>query len=558
LEDINAKFKKLDVLPMVKKYMEQLDVYNIFKKYIPKPERCPIEPAQILSMMIINIVCAANPLYKIEEWISDYTDGMVESPINAAHYNDDQLGKNLDRLFGANRNSIMTELAIIAIQIFELETNRMHNDSTSITFSGAYKFDDPKAVKLTQGFNKDHRPDHKQIVFGLNITSDGHVPLSFQLFNGNRTDDTTHIPNWDGLRTLLEKDDFIYVADCKLCSVKNMKYIADNGGFFITILPKNRGDVKTFYKKIQRESVQWEDAYIAESTRKKGEVVVYRTYEDGLNKQGYRIIWVHSSAKQQMDETRREHMIAKIEQELQELSVGLNRYYLKTEEQINAAITKVCKGGKDLVKVQLIEDKELESVQVKAGKPGPNTKYRETEKITYRIQWEVDLDAIEKASKIDGIFPLITNTEFKAADVLRMYKDQPYLEKRMYTTKSILNVAPVFLKLPRRIEAITFLYFIGLMIVSLMERNIRRNMVQEEIEKLPILPNQMNTKTPTFNNIKYLFRNVHLSVITNCKKIIQENVNGVTEIHRIVLRLLEVPVSTYLALKDNWWNFQGS
>ena len=69
---------------------------------------------------------------------------------------------------------------------------------------------------------KDFRPECKQIVFGLNITSDGHVPLSYKLFDGNSTDDVTHIPNWNALRSLLEKEDFIYVADCKLYSQKNL------------------------------------------------------------------------------------------------------------------------------------------------------------------------------------------------------------------------------------------------------------------------------------------------------------------------------------------------
>jgi len=180
LENTDATVKKIDVLPMVKYYMEQLGVYDILKKYVPKPSRCPVEPAQILSMMVMNIVCAAHPLYKIEEWVSEYTDGLVEEPINAGDYNDDQLGKSLDKLFGSDRNSLMAELAVKAIQVYELETDRIHNDSTSITFSGAYEYDDPQAVRLTQGFNKDHRPDCKQIVFGLNITADGHVPLSFQ------------------------------------------------------------------------------------------------------------------------------------------------------------------------------------------------------------------------------------------------------------------------------------------------------------------------------------------------------------------------------------------
>jgi hypothetical protein len=41
------------------------------------------------------------------------------------------------------------------------------------------------------------------LVFGLNISSDSHVPLSCKLFDGSTTDDVTHIPDWNALRTLL-------------------------------------------------------------------------------------------------------------------------------------------------------------------------------------------------------------------------------------------------------------------------------------------------------------------------------------------------------------------
>ena len=39
---------------------------------------------------------------------------------------------------------------------------------------------------------------------------------------------------------------------------------------------------------------------------------------------------------------------------------------------------------------------------------------------------------------------------------------------------------------------------VALMILSLIERNIRLNMADQNIEKLPILPQGMNTKTPTW------------------------------------------------------------
>ena len=164
--------------------------------------------------------------------------------------------------------------------------------------------------------------------------------------------------------------------------------------------------------------------------------------------------------------------------------------------------------------------------------------------------------AIEKKSKTDGIYPLITNTDLPAVDVLKTYKKQPYLEKRMYTTKSILEVAPVFLKLPRRIEALMFLYFVALMIVSLMERNIRKNMVMENIKKLAILPQGMNTKRPTWNNLNYFFRNVYLSLIVMKGKIIKTAVKGMTVLHYEVVRLLNVPLSTYKNLKNGWWQFE--
>ena len=159
-------------------------------------------------------------------------------------------------------------------------------------------------------------------------------------------------------------------------------------------------------------------------------------------------------------------------------------------------------------------------------------------------------------SKADGLFPLITNNHsLDAAEVLRMYKRQSYLEKRMYTKKTILEVAPVFLKKERRIEAVLLLYFFALMVVSLIERNIRLNMEKEKIAKLPILPQGMNTKKPTWNNIRYFYRNIHLALIIKDKIPIQTDVQGFSDLHKKVCGLIEVPCSAYKKLQDEWWLF---
>jgi hypothetical protein len=52
---------------------------------------------------------------------------------------------------------------------------------------------------------------------------------------------------------------------------------------------------------------------------------------------------------------------------------------------------------------------------------------------------------------------------------------------------------------------------------------------------LPILPQGMFTATPTWGNIKYLFRNVYQVVITSGENILKTVLKGMTSLHFQVL-----------------------
>jgi len=557
MEQFETKFNQVEVLPMVKHFMDELDLLNLFKKYVPAACGCLTDHAESLCVLTSNIICDNRPLYKVQEWLAKYSDGLVGSPVEAGLFNDDRLARALSALFNSDRHSLMTEVSCNAIRVHKLLTNVIHNDTTTVTFIGQYDTPEPEAVKLTHGHNKDFRPDCKQIVFGLNITADGHIPLSYKLFDGNTNDDVTHIPNWNALRTLLQKEDFIYVADCKLCSQKNLNHISGNGGFFITVVPKDRKEVKRFYKYLKENDVTWEDAFTIESSRNKGEMNIYRTIEFERTKEGFRTIFVHSSLKQRDDGSRRQNVIQKTIAKLEELSPKLNAYHLKTKIEIKTAVDTICKEIKEFIDVKIVTDRKQVKVKVSPGRPSPfKSVYKYKWELSYHIQWELNEKAICEASKIDGIFPLITNTAFIASEVLREYKTQPFLEKRMYTKKTVLEVAPVFLKKKKRIEAILFLYFVALMIVSLIERKIRMNMAREDIEKLPILPQGMNSKKPTWNNIRYFYRNVHFSQIIRDGVCIQAVAKGLSDLHKEINRLLELPDSVYENLQDRWWQFK--
>jgi len=438
--------------------------------------------------MVLNIMVSAKPLYRVEDWLHDDLDGIAEKQIHAAKYHDDRLARNLDGLFAADRASFMVDLSAHAIREHQLITQEIHNDSTRITLMGAYPGGDPGAVKITHGHNKDHHADCKQIVLGLNITGDGPVPLSYRLYDGNQADITTHPVNWQDLREQLGKESFIYIADSKLCSDGNLRTIDENGGRFITVIPHNICEVKQFLQRVRAgEAVTWQHRHNVPDSRKKGRFNAYRIHE-GEPMDGYRILWIHSAAKERQEPSARERRITQAESALKKVSPGLNRYRLKSRAQIEQAIKKAVHGAGPYLTVEIQEGTTVEQVQIGSGRPGPNTRYREEEKTSYRLEWTRNKAEISQAQRTDGFFPLVDNTTLEPVEVLKTYKNQPYLEKRFSTHKSVLEVAPVFLKTSRRIEAMMFLYFIALMWVSLIERRIRLEMQGQPIDRLPMRP----------------------------------------------------------------------
>ena len=54
------------------------------------------------------------------------------------HLNDDRLGRCLDRLFEGIDRSLIMELVKHVIRHFDLSLDELHNDSTTVTFHGAY------------------------------------------------------------------------------------------------------------------------------------------------------------------------------------------------------------------------------------------------------------------------------------------------------------------------------------------------------------------------------------------------------------------------------------
>jgi transposase len=113
--------------------------------------------------------------------------------------------------------------------------------------------------------------------------------------------------------------------------------------------------------------------------------------------------------------------------------------------------------------------------------------------VRVQAQAEVAADAL-----CDGLFPLVTNDEsLTVAEALARYKYQPFVEKRHEQLKSVFGVAPVWLKSPRRVASLLWLYFVVELVQALVEREVRRQMAAHGVRRLNLYPEGRASAAPT-------------------------------------------------------------
>lgn len=463
--------------------------------------------------------------------------------------NDDRIARALDQLAEYGGRGVFFQLALRAIKLFSLKTERIHFDTTSVTFSGEYA-GSTQEPRITRGHNKDHRSDLKQLVFGLNVTSDGAVPLSHGVFSGNRTDDRLHRDNFDGLRELLAKDDFIYVADCKLCTKPNLSHLNSFGGKFVTVLPRTRKEDVAFRQALRKKATRWRPILTVERDDRAHKIETYATTKGPeKTEDGFRLIWIKSSQKALDDKKYRHGKVEKAKAALEVLSGRLNKRKLRTSSQIRAAYKKILKqhSCEDFLRVKLESKVERYTKRLRSGRPKPGDPYKWVSQTLYSLKVSENAARLRQEANTDGVFPLVTNLSQKAAkkvEVLKIYRYQPYIERRFENLKTEYALRPVYLKDPCRVVGLVHVHFLALMVAALLEREIRQNMAKDNIDVLPIYPEARRCKAPTTPRILDFFS--QLEWFRHVAKD-QQTVFPVrlSDLQAQILRLLGIPRKDY-------------
>lgn len=529
--DATTKFDTLVVggLPVILNYLERLGMAAAIDEVVPWEGDVPL--GMLVEIMVINRLLNPQALFRIGEWaekagVCDYYQ------LKPEQLNDDRLGRVLERVH-QYREEIQAALTLRAIRVFDLDVGQIHFDLTSVELFGAYENQTPEGTEPAgplpaYGHTKSGRSDVKQILLGMSVTRDGGVPLVFQPHDGNTAESTTHLQNLRELRTILPKSDFVYIADTKLDTEENLLAIHAGKGKFLCggaflahwqeTFIRNRKKLRPidYHPQSQEKLPEDErDQYQAFELdeRLEGDVDGRRVV---LN---YRLLFVWSEGKARQQSQTRERHLEKIRVEMAQIEKNLNKYSLTSREAIVRRL--------EILKARYAEGKMLDyEIGGRAGR--------------FTLTWKINPHKLARAKQLEGVFLLKTNLtrkESPLAQTLATYKEQSQVERRFHHVKGPLAVAPMFLEKPERMAGLLGVVVWSLMILALMERQVRQQLKGKPMYGL--YPENRPSPSPTGISVLQAFSLLCIVIVTH-KGQTTRRLTEPNEVQRKLLQLLGI------------------
>jgi transposase len=452
------------------------------------PTEMAIDPGTIVLGMILDTLSGRSPLYRLEEFFAHQDTALLLGKTVAPEvFDDDTVGRVLDRLYDTGTMKVFTACAVRADQVFGFDKRYVHFDTTSVSVYGDYQPPEDAAesavpFRITYGYSKDKRPDLKQFVFST-LCVDRAVPLWGKPEDGNASDKTVNNTLLSEIAAFLAKHGvapgaYIYVADAALVTEDNLAALGDT--LFISRLPATYNECGRIIAEAVAANT-WEEVGVLAHTQptKHRPVTSYKAYEGEVTLYGtpYRAVVMHSSAQDKRRQQRLEREIQASSSTVQTAArlAEQQEYFCRADAEAAAATLRARHTTYHRVDVVIAERLLYGRGRPSSHKPRPIKAIRYRLKTTVRIQSE----CIARREEEAGCFVLLTNVPtvgdlaHSAREILTGYKEQHGTEQNYGFLKDPVIVNSLFLKKPERIEALGLILLLALLLWRLMERAMR-------------------------------------------------------------------------------------
>jgi transposase len=482
--------------------LERLQVAPIIDQHLPPDPQQEFSHGQVLSLLVAARLARPTALVNIPAWATQ-SGADILWDIPADKLNDDRLGRALDAFFG-QRHSIQASVAEQALRLAHLSPERLHFDPTHLHFHGAYDSSQPRpdlprpALTAAADFPPAHltyghgAEDVKLVQVGVCAVVDdlGALPLFGHVLDGNCNGHTAIAQSWELLQHYLPPPpQLLMVSDRGTFSAGHVARLHRHGHAVLCSVPWQ--DYRALFDQ-QRSQLLWRRAsYLSREQQRRRETqsclprehyelaVVRHQLLDPETQEDIpcRVLFVFSSADQQVCRQTRDKAIAKIRAGLEQIAATVQRGHpATTQASIERRVAKLL-GRRGAARYFRWEFVAL-TAQEQAALPAPS---RGCRRPTQRFEFHFDAAAAEADAAYDGYAALLTTAPrtTSADQLFTQFKQQNYVELLHHQWKTPLAVRPVFLKSPQRVEALVCLLHTALLAYQLLERLYRQSVAPE-------------------------------------------------------------------------------
>jgi hypothetical protein len=490
-------------LALIEPLLDRLDFEAILDRHLPPDPHQEFSHGQVLRVLLAARLCQPTALVNIAAW-AEKSGADIFANIPADKLNDDRLGRALDAFFD-HRHSVLGSVTAQALQLTGLSLGRLHFDPTAVVLCGAYDSSQPRppwpadvpfagdAPLPPAHIGHGYAADAKMFQFAqLAIVDDqGALPVFGHGLDGNRNGHPAIRETFALAQQHLRlPNDLLLISDRGTCSAEHLARLHRLG--YAAVCSAQWQDYRTIYE-AHRDRLHWQRASFlsGEQQRRRAtdsslpqehyELAVLRhTLRDPTDGQeiAARLLFVSSTADASAARQRRQQNIAKIQTGLTALQAKVQRGHPQcTVASITRQVVRLLghKGAARYFTWQLVPLTDAEQ----AALPAPARGHRRP---THRLEFAFDPLVAQADAAHDGLAVLITTAPLlHSADLLfSQFKQQNYVELLHHQWKTPLAVSPVFLKSPRRVEALACLLQIALQVYQVLERLYRQQVPADE------------------------------------------------------------------------------
>ncbi len=350
--------------------------------------------------------------------------------------------------------SVMAEESDFIQEELYKNSNFVHHRNKKVLYYDCtnYYFEIEQEDELRRyGKSKEHRPN-PLVTMGLFMDADG-IPLAFDLFPGNRNEQTTLKPLESKVIKDFDCSEFVFCSDAGLGSKSNRRFNSfGNRSYVITqSLKKMREeDRQTAWNPKQFRRLG-SDKFIDISTLDESDSDIYETIF-------YKEVPVVNG---NMDET-----------VIVTYSPKYKAYQKRIrEQQISRAIKMIEQPGR----------KRKGKHQNDPARFIKTTNVTDDGEIAEKKVCELDLEKIRDEEKYDGFYAVITNLEGDISGILNINRQRWEIEENFRIMKTDFEARPVYVRREDRIKAHFLTCYISLLVYRLLEKKIGNNYTCNEI-----------------------------------------------------------------------------